>query len=123
MQAAVDGAHDHGPGIEPDPDLHRNAIEALHLVAVSRDTLLHAQRRIASTHGVVFMRQRRAEERHNAIAHDLVHGAFIAMHRLDHAFDDGIKELPCLLGVAIRQQLHGAFEIGEEHRHLLALAF
>jgi hypothetical protein len=123
MQAAVDGAHDHCPGIEPDPDLERHAVGALHLIAVTRDALLHAQRRVAGAHSMVFMGQWRAEERHNAIAHDLVDGPFIAMHRLDHALENWIEDLPCLFGVAIGQQLRGAFEVGEEHRHLLALAF
>jgi hypothetical protein len=34
----------------------------------------------------------------------------------------GVKELTGVFGVAVGQQLHRAFEIGEEHRHLLALA-
>jgi hypothetical protein len=42
---------------------------------------------------------------------------------LHHPLEDGIEELPGLLGVAVGQQLHRALEIGEEHRHLLALAF
>jgi hypothetical protein len=31
--------------------------------------------------------------------------------------------LPCLLWVALGQQLHGPLEVGKEHRDLLALAF
>jgi hypothetical protein len=42
--------------------------------------------------------------------------------RLHHAFEHGIEELPRLLGVAVRQQLHRALEVGEEHGDLLALA-
>jgi hypothetical protein len=42
---------------------------------------------------------------------------------LHHPFEDGIEELARLLGIAVSEQLHGALEVGEEHRHLLALAF
>jgi hypothetical protein len=113
MQAAVDGAHDHRPGIEPDPDLERNAVGAVHVVTVTRDALLHGQRRITRSHGVVFMGQRRAEEGHNPIPHDLVDGALVAVHGLDHALQDRVQRLLGLLGMALCQQLHGPFEISE----------
>ena len=37
--------------------------------------------------------------------------------------EDGVEELARLLGVAVGEQLHRALEVGEEDRHLLALAF
>jgi hypothetical protein len=37
--------------------------------------------------------------------------------------EHGVEQLPRLLGVAVGEQLHGALEIGEEDRDLLALAF
>ena len=72
---------------------------------------------------MILVGQRRAEEGHDAVAHDLVDGALVVMDRLHHAFEHGIEEFPRLLGVAVRQQLHGALQVGEEHRDLLALAF
>jgi hypothetical protein len=45
------------------------------------------------------------------------------MHGLDHALQDRVQQLSGLFGIAVSQQLHGAFEIGEQHRDLLALAF
>jgi hypothetical protein len=71
---------------------------------------------------VVFVRQRRAEERHDPVAHDLVDGALVAMDRFHHVFEDGVEELPRLLRVAVSQQLHRALHVGEENRDLLALA-
>jgi hypothetical protein len=72
---------------------------------------------------MVLVGQRRAEERHDPITHDLVDRALVAVDGLHHAFEDGIEELPSLLGVAVGEQLHRAFEVCEEHGHLFALAF
>jgi hypothetical protein len=69
------------------------------------------------------MSQGRTKERHNAIAHDLVHRPFIAMHGVHHAFQHRIEELASLFRVALSQQFHGAFEVRKQHRDLLALAF
>ena len=69
------------------------------------------------------MRDRRAKQRHDAIAHHLVDGALVAVHGLHHAFEHRVEELAGLLGVAVGQQLHRALQVGKEHGHLLALAF
>ena len=72
---------------------------------------------------MILMGDRRPEEGHDAVAHDLVDGAFVAVHGRHHALEHRVEELPRLLGIAVGQQLHGAFEVGEQHRDLLALAF
>ena len=71
---------------------------------------------------MILVGQRRAEERHDPVAHDLVHRALVAVDRLHHALEDGVEELARLLGIAVGEQLHRALEVGEEHRDLLALA-
>jgi hypothetical protein len=45
------------------------------------------------------------------------------MDGLHHALEDGIQELPRLLRIAVGQELHGALEVGEEHRDLFTLTF
>ena len=72
---------------------------------------------------MILVRERRAEQRHDAVAHHLVDGAFVAVHRLHHAFEDRVEDLARLFGVAVREQLHRALQVGEQHRDLLALAF
>ena len=72
---------------------------------------------------MVLMRQGSPEERHNAVPHDLVHGPLIAVHRGHHALEHRVEEVAGLFGIAVSQQLHRAFEVGKQHRHLLALAF
>ena len=69
------------------------------------------------------MSERRAEERHDAVAHHLVDGAFESVDGFHHVLEDGIKKLARFFRVAVGQQLHRPLEIGEQHRHLLALAF
>ena len=93
-----------------------------HLLGVRADRLLHPQRGVAGPHRVVLVGERRAEERHDPVAHHLVDGALVAVDGLHHPLEDGVEELARLLGVAVGEQLHRALEVGEEHRDLLALA-
>ena len=72
---------------------------------------------------MVLMGDRRPKQRHDAVAHDLVHGALVAVHGVHHALQHRVEELARLLGIAVGQQLHRAFEVGKQHRDLLALAF
>jgi hypothetical protein len=44
------------------------------------------------------------------------------MDRDHHALENGIEELAGVFGVAVGQQVHQAFEIGKQHRDLLAFA-
>ena len=111
------------PELSADPDHHRHAVAALDLVGIARDVFLHPQRRITGAHRVILVRQRRAEQRHEAVAHDGVHGAFVAMHGLDHALEHRVEKLLHVLRVAVGDHLHRAFDVGEQHRDQLALAF
>ncbi len=72
---------------------------------------------------MVLMGQRRPEQGHDAIAHDLVYRPLVAVHGGHQALEHRVEELPRLLRVAVGEQLHRALQVGEEHAHLLALAF
>ena len=122
VQLAADGAHHRLAGVEPHANLERHAVGALDLVAVARDGLLHAQRRVAGAHGVILVGERRAEEGHDAVAHHLVHRALVAVDGVHHVFEEGIEQLLRLLGIAVGEQLHRALEVGEEDGDVLALA-
>ena len=89
---------------------------------VLRDRLLHPERRVARAHRVVLVGERRAEERHDPVAHHLVHRALVAVDGLHHPLEHGVEELARLLGIAVGEQLHRALEVGEEDGDLLALA-
>jgi hypothetical protein len=120
VQIVANGPYHHFARVEANPNLHLDAMRAAYLLTVAADGLLHGQRRIAGPHGMVFMRNRCPKQGHNAIAQDLVDGAFVAVHGRHHALQHRVEELARLLGVAVGQQLHGAFEVGKQHRDLLA---
>jgi hypothetical protein len=123
VEIVANGPHHDLAGVEANPDLHLATMHTAHRFAVAADRVLHGECGIASPDGVVFMRNRRPKQGHNAIAHNLVHSAFVAMHGRHHALQHGIEELARLLRVAVGHQLHGAFKVRKQHRDLLALAF
>jgi hypothetical protein len=55
-------------------------LRAPHLLGIALYELLHSERRIAGPYGMIFMRDRCSKQGHNTIAHNLVHGAFVAVH-------------------------------------------
>ena len=111
------------PELSPTRIRDGHPVRAPHLLGVPLHRLLHPQRGIARPHRVVLVGQRRAEERHDPVAHHLVDGALVAVDGLHHPLEDRVEELARLLGVAVGEQLHRALEVGEEDRDLLALAF
>ena len=93
------------------------------LLGVPPDRRLHAERGVAGPDGVILVGQRRAEQRHDAVAHRPADGALVAVDGLHHALEDGVEELPRILGVAVVDQLGRALDVGEQDGDLLALAF
>jgi hypothetical protein len=71
---------------------------------------------------VILVRERSPEEGHDSVAHDLVHGALVAVDGLHHSLEHRVQELSGIFGVAIGQVFHRTLEVGEEHGDLLALA-
>ena len=123
VQIIADRPHHDGAGVQAHAHLHANTMGAACLLGIGPDGSVHRESRIAGAQGMVFMRQRGPEQGHNAIAHDLIHRPLIAVHRRHHPLQHGIEELPGLLRIAVGQQFHGAPEVSEEDRNLLALAF
>ena len=124
VEIIANGAHHDLARVEPHAHLQEgDPVGPLDFGGILLHGGLHAQGGIAGPYRMVFMGQGRPKEGHNAVAHHLVDGALIAMHRGHHAFQHGIEELAGLLRIAVRQQLHGALEVGKQHRDLLAFAF
>ena len=122
-QVVADRADDDLAGVHADTDLDLEALAAPELGAVTPNGLLHAKGRVAGAHGVVFVGDRRPEERHDPIAHHLVDRALVVVNALHHPFEDRIQDLPGLLGVTVGEQLHGALQVGEEDGDLFPFAF
>jgi hypothetical protein len=122
VEVATNGAHDDLARVEPDADLDDRPMRASHRFRIRLHALLHPERGVARAHRVIFMGERRAEQRHDAVAHDLVHRALVAVYGLHHAFDDGVEHSPGFFRVAVGQELHGSLQVGKQDRDVLALA-
>ena len=55
----------------------------------------------------------RVEQGHDAVAHDLIDGALGPVDRFHHVLEDGVEQLPGFLGIAVGEQLHRSFQVGE----------
>ena len=88
---------------------------------VAFDRVLHPEGRVAGPHGVILVGEGCPEERHDAVAGDLVHGPFVPVNRLHHALEDRVEKLPGVLGVTVGQQLHGPLHVRKQHGYVLAL--
>jgi hypothetical protein len=102
VQIIADCAY-HLAGVQPDPDLHIEPLTLTQLLGIAADGVLHAQGGIAGAHGVIFMGQRRPKQGHDAIAHNLIDRAFVAVHGVHHPRQDWVEELTGFLGVAVGQ--------------------
>src|SRR5215475_2613705 len=69
------------------------------------------------------MRYWGAKQGHDAVAQDLIHRPFVAMHGLHHVLQGRIEELLGGFWIKVTDQFSGAFEVSEQHRDLLAFAF
>ena len=123
MKVAADRSHDDLTRVQTHAHLHLDAVHRAKLLRVSVNRLLHPQRRITRAERVILECERRSEQRHDAVAHDLVYRAFVPVHGLHHPLEHWIEDLSRVFRVAIDEQFHRALQVGEEDGDLLALAF
>jgi hypothetical protein len=121
VKVGPDRPNDHLSRVEAHADANRDAVLPAHALRVLLYRLLHPERRVAGADGVILMGNGCAEERHDAVAHNLVDGSLVAVDRLHHAFQHGIQQLACLLRIAIGEQLHRPLQVGEQDGHLFSL--
>jgi hypothetical protein len=113
VKVRSDGANDHLARIETDADLDEHAFLPSDAFGILLHRLLHPQRRIARPHRMVLVGQRRAEERHDAVTHDLVHGPLVAVDGPHHELEDRVEELASFLGITVGEELHRALEVSK----------
>ena len=123
MQVVPNGAHHDLAGVQADAHAQLQAAGAAYLLGVGLHGRLHGQGGVAGAQGVILMGDGRAKQGHDAIAQHLVHRALEAVHGVHHAAQGGVQELLGGFRVEIPDQFGGVFEVGEQHRDLLALAF
>ena len=110
------------PECSPIRDADLDAEGAARLGGVDLHRPLDRQRRVAGAHGMVLMRDRRAEQRHDAVAHDLVDRALVAMHGIHHDADRAVEDAARFFRVGAFDDRERALDVGEQHRDVLALA-
>ena len=93
VDAVFDRLHDDLTGMDADADLQAR-------VRKPRDRVLHRQGREAAADGMVLMRPRRAEQRHHAIALDLVDDTVVAMDGVLHEIEHGLEKAHPQFGIA-----------------------
>ena len=69
-------------------------------IAKTCDSILHCQSREAATDGVILMRLRGTEERHDPVALRLVDDAFIARNGFLHEVQNRLEPLHAYFGIA-----------------------
>ena len=123
VKIVTDGPHDDLSRVEADSNLKRR-VAVLRRAPIKRsDRVLHPQGCIACADRVVFVRERRTKQRHDAVTEHLVHSALEVVNGLHHPSQNGVEEIASFLGIAVGQQLHGGTDVGKQHRDLLALSF
>jgi hypothetical protein len=72
---------------------------------------------------MVFMRDRRPEQGHDAVARVLIDRTLEAVHPFGEDCEEAIHDLMPLFGIHLLGKVHRALRVGEEKRHLFALPF
>jgi hypothetical protein len=122
VKIVVDRADHHHARIQPDANRDRRTVEPREVAREGPHAVLHVQGGIAGARGMVLVGGGRPEQRHDPVAHDLVHRTLVAVHGGLHELDDRIEEDHRLLGVARGQELERALDVGEHDRDELPLA-
>ena len=107
-------AHDDFAGVDSDPE-RQPATEQLSQCAS------HCEGCVQRPFGVVLLRCGRAEGSHHRVADELLHGAAGPLDLSRHRLVEAVEHRPGALGIQGICQRSRAHEIGEEHRHELAL--
>jgi hypothetical protein len=72
---------------------------------------------------MVLMGHRSTKERHDAIAEEVIHRAFVAMSSLHHEVEHWIQALAGFFWIDAFDQCQGTLDVSKHHRDLFALTF
>ncbi len=82
---------------------------------------LDLQRRVAAAARMILVRDRRPEERHDAVTGELVDRPLEAVDAVGQELEEAVEHPMPFLGVHAFGELHRVHDVGEQHRDLLAL--
>jgi hypothetical protein len=120
MPAGLDRSHHHFARVHSDPRLNGNLALGAETAGVAAQLFPHRQRRMKRPLRMVFVRDRRAEQRENAVAGGLRDVAAVTMHRLHHQMQHRVDDRARLLGVEVAHQFRRTLDIGEQRGDRLA---
>ena len=116
IQAVLNRLDDDLAGMNADADLQIRIADAF-------DAFLHGESSETTADGVILVRLRGAEQRHDAVALRLVDDAVVADHGLVHGIEDGLQPLHADFGIAKQVHQPGRVaDISKQYRQALALA-
>ena len=121
VAALADRPGDDLAGVDPDPGREVEPRPAAQLGRVVGDVVEHLQGGVTGAPRVVLVGDRRPEDGHDPVAGELVDGALEPGHRVGQDREEALHDLAPLLRVLLLGEVHRAADVGEQHRHLLAL--
>ena len=121
-EIVADPADDHLARVETHAHREVEPLAQPELVRVAPELARQVERRIARPARMVLVRDRCAEERHDAVARELIDRALETVHALGEEGEEAVHDAMPGFGVDALGELHRTLHVGEEDRHLLALA-
>jgi hypothetical protein len=121
-QRGSNGADHHGSGVEGDADPKLQPMTLSHLTSYRLEAVLQSEGGAQSPAGMVIVARVLAEERHDSVAQELVHGATMVVNRVQDDGERFVHDLADLLGIEPLGKRRVAGDVRKEYRHLLALA-
>ena len=121
-EVAADAADHHQARVEALAHLELDAALLLELGAIAGHGRADTEGRVHRSLRVILVGDGRAEQRHDPVAEELVHGALVPVHLGQHQLEGAGHEGVDLLGIEARGDRGEAGDVHEEHRDLLALA-
>ena len=90
---------------------------------IATELFSQVESRVTGPPRMILVRDRRSEQRHDAVARVLIDRAFEAVNSVRKDREETIHNLVPLFRVDLFGKVHRALHVGEEDGHLLALAF
>ena len=121
-KVVADPPHHDLAGVQAHPHRELEPALAAHVLGERAELVRQVQGGRTGPLGMVLVRDRGAEQRHDAVAGVLVDGALVAVNAVRQDPEEAIEEAVPFLGIDALGELHRAGHVGEEHGDQLALS-
>ena len=107
-------------GVQPHAHREGQLPFSLELLRVPSQLVVEMQCRVTGALRVIFVRDRRAEQRHDSAARILIHGSLEPVYSLGENGEEPVDNLVPFFGIQALGEFHRAFHVGKEHGHEFA---